>query len=171
MAQIYLTGAVSDWDDPFQWHDELQESEEFDHDFVNPYTLNDFELGDDGIYDTPERVVEPALDAVEDSDGMLVRWDDEIYDRPDEIVEPALDAVESSDGLLVRWDDDAFLVGTSMEMKHAFDNDVPIIIWYDGYRDNLSPWLLHMSKGNFETKEKALRVLLGFVDTGFTFSK
>ena len=142
MAKIYLTGVVSSFNDPFQWHDELQESEEFDHTFINPYTLNDFELGDD-----------------------------EIYDRPDEIVEPALDAVESSDGLLVRWDDDAFLVGTSMEMKHAFDNDVPIIIWYDGYRDNLSPWLLHMSKGNFETKEKALRVLLGFVDTGFTFSK
>jgi hypothetical protein len=143
MARIYLTGAVSNWDDPFEWHDELAASSEFDsHEFVNPYTLNEFELGDD-----------------------------EIYERPEAVVEPALDAVENADGMLVYWDDDAFLVGTSMEMKHAFDNDVPIAIWYDGYRDNLSPWLLHVSKGNFETKEKALKVLLGLVDTGFDFSK
>lgn len=134
MAQIYLTGAVSDWDDPFAWHDELKNSFKWrEHDFVNPYTLNDFELGDD-----------------------------EIYERPEEVVEPALDAVRESDGLLVRWDDDAFLVGTSMEMKEAFDHDIPIVIWYDGWRDNLSPWLLHTSRGNFEDKEKALRVLLTF---------
>lgn len=142
MAQIYLTGAVSDWEDPFKWHDELVDSEKWDHDFINPYTLNNFELGDEAI-----------------------------YDRPEEVVEPALDAVEGSDGMLVRWDDDAFLVGTSMEIKHAFDNDVPVVIWYDGYRDNLSPWLLHMSRANFESKEKALTVLLGFADSGFTFSK
>jgi hypothetical protein len=142
MTQIYLTGAVSDWDDPFQWHDELESSDEWDQDFVNPYTLNPFELGDDEVYDHPNKVVEPALDAVADSDGLLVRWDD-----------------------------DAFLVGTSMEIKHAFEHDVPVVIWYDGYRDSLSPWLLHMSKGTFESKEKALNVLLGFVDTGFEFSK
>lgn len=134
MAQIYLTGAVSDWDDPFAWHDELQNSFKFrEHEFINPYTLNDFELGDE-----------------------------EIYERPEEVVEPALEAVRESDGMLVRWDDDAFLVGTAMEMKEAFDHDVPIVIWYDGWRDNLSPWLLHTSKGNFEDKEKALRVLLTF---------
>jgi hypothetical protein len=143
MAKIYLTGVVSSFDDPFEWHDELQDSDEWgDHTFVNPYTLNDFDLGDEAI-----------------------------YDRPDEVVEPALDAVEDSDGMLVRWDDDAFLVGTSMEIKHAFENGVPIVIWYDGYRDNLSPWLLHTSKGNFETKEKALQVLLGFAETSFNFSK
>lgn len=134
MAQIYLTGAVSDWDDPFKWHDELKNSFKFrKHDFVNPYTLNDFELGDDAIYDRPEKVVNPALDAVRESDGLLVRWDD-----------------------------DVFLVGTSMEMKEAFDHDIPIVLWYDGWRDNLSPWLLHTSKGSFEDKEKALRVLLTF---------
>lgn len=134
MVQIYLTGAVSNWDNPFEWHDDLKNSFKFrDHDFVNPYTLNDFELGDEEIYDSPDRVVEPALEEV-----------------------------RNSDGLLVRWDDDAFLVGTAMEMKEAFDADIPIVIWYDGWRDNLSPWLLHTSKGNFENKEKALRVLLMF---------
>ena len=142
MSQIYLTGAVSNWDDPFKWHDELQESDEWDHDFINPYTLNDFELGDDQIYEEPEKVVEPALKAVSESDGLLVRWDD-----------------------------DAFLVGTAMEIKHAFEHGVPVVIWYDGYRDNLSPWLLRMSKGNFESRKKALQVLLGFADSSFEFSK
>lgn len=143
MSEIYLTGAVTDFDDPFAWHDELAASDEYDsHDFVNPYTLNSFELGDA-----------------------------EIYERPEEVVEPALDKVEECDGMLVRWDDDAFLVGTSMEIKHAFEHSVPVVIWYDGYRDDLSPWLLHMSKGDFESKEKALNVLLGFVDDGFSFSK
>lgn len=132
MAKIYLTGAVSDWEDPFRWHDALVGSFP-EHEFVNPYTLNDFELGDE-----------------------------EIYERPHEVVEPALGEVEDSDGLLVRWDDDAFLVGSAMEVKHAFDHDIPVVIWYDGWRDNLSPWLLHSSKGNFENKEKALKVLLAF---------
>lgn len=134
MATIYLTGAVSDWDDPFQWHDELEE-EWPEHEFVNPYTLNDFELGDE-----------------------------DVYERPNEVVRPALQAVESADALLVRWDDDAFLVGTAMEMKHAYEHDVPVAIWYDGWRDNLSPWLLYHSRGNFETREKALKVLLSFTD-------
>ena len=133
MAQLYLTGAVSDWEDPFKWHDELVE-ECPDHKFINPYTLNDFDLGDD-----------------------------EVYERPAEVVEPALEAVEESDGMLVRWDDDAFLVGSAMEMKHAFEHNVPVVIWYDGWRDNLSPWLLHTSRGNFDTREKSLKVLLAFV--------
>jgi hypothetical protein len=142
MAEIYLTGAVSDFDDPFVWHDKLADSDEWDHDFVNPYTLNPFDFGDDGVYKYPEKVVEPALEAVEQSDGMLVRWED-----------------------------DAFLVGTAMEIKHAFENDVPVVIWYNGYRENLSPWLLHTSRGNFEEKEKALQVLSGFAEAEFTFSK
>lgn len=132
MAKIYLTGAVSDWDDPFAWHDELA-AENPRHEFVNPYTLNDFELGDE-----------------------------EVYKRPHEVIDPAEDAIEESDGVLVRWDDDAFLVGSTMEVKHADDHDVPVVIWYDGWRDNLSPWLLGKSKGLFDSREKALTVLLAF---------
>lgn len=134
MSDIYLTGAVSDWDDPFRWHDELEE-EWSDQTFINPYTLNDFELGDE-----------------------------EVYERPHEVVEPALEAVEDADGLLVRWDDDAFLVGTAMEIKHAYDHDVPVVIWYDGWRDDLSPWLLEMSRGHVDGRDKALKVLLSFTE-------
>lgn len=143
MAQIYLTGAVSDWDDPFEWHDELADSDEWgEHEFVNPYTLNEFELGDDAIYEYPEKVVGPAEDAV-----------------------------ESADGLLVRWEDDVFLVGTAMEIKHAHDHGVPVVLWYEGWKDNLSPWLLDKTRGHFEGRDKAMKVLLGFTDTKFTFSK
>lgn len=140
MGTIYLTGAVSDWDDPFRWHDELGEDWP-DHEFVNPYTLNDFELGDE-----------------------------EVYERPHEVVRPALQAVEDADGLLVRWDDDAFLVGTAMEIKHAYEHDVPVVIWYDGWRDDLSPWLLEMSRGNVDGRDKALKVLLSFTDGTDTFN-
>lgn len=137
---VYLTGAVTDWDDPFAWHDSLAESDEWgEHDFINPYTLNEFELGDEGVYEHPDKVVNPALEEVAQADGMLVHWDD-----------------------------DAFLVGTAMEMKHAFDNDVPIVVWYEGWKDNLSPWILHTTKGQFEDKEKALKVLLTF--SGSTFA-
>lgn len=137
---IYLTGAVTDFDDPFQWHDSLSESDEWrKHDFINPYTLNPFELGDEGVYEHPDKVVNPALEEVAQADGMLVHWDD-----------------------------DAFLVGTAMEMKHAFDNGVPIVVWYEGWKDNLSPWILHTTKGQFEDKEKALKVLLTF--SGSTFA-
>ncbi len=140
--QIYLTGAVTDFDDPFAWHDDLQDSEQWDdHDFVNPYTLNPFELGDEGVYDSPELVTEPALEAVRESDGMLVHWDD-----------------------------DAFLVGTAMEMKEAYDNDVPIVLWYQGWKDNLSPWLQYTSRGEFEDKHKALNVLLGFCGSSFVIN-
>lgn len=133
--QIYLTGAVSNWDDPFAWHDELAESDEWDdHKFVNPYTLNDFDLGDEAV-----------------------------YERPDEVVEPALEAVRDSDGMLVHWDDDAFLVGTAIEMWTAYQAGIPIVVWYDGHRDNLSPWLLYMIRGNWEDKEKCMRVLLAFM--------
>lgn len=140
MAQVYLTGAVSDWDDPFAWHDELIEAWP-DHTFINPYDLNDFELGDE-----------------------------EIYERPHEVVEPALDAVEESDALLVRWDDDAFLVGSSMEIKHANDHDIPVVIWYDGWRDNLSPWLLDMSRSNHESLDNCIKVILAYVESTDAFN-
>ncbi len=135
MAKIYLSGAVSNFDDPFEWHDELAESGEWDdHEFVNPYTLNDFELGDEAVYEHPEEVVEPALEAVRESDGLLVHWDD-----------------------------DAFLVGTAIEMWTAYQEGIPIVVWYDGYRDDLSPWILYMIRGDWEHKETCLRVLLGFI--------
>jgi len=141
MVTLYLTGAISsDRDDPFKWHDDLIGDDMYTHiDFINPYTLNDFELGDA-----------------------------DIYDRPHEIVNPALDAIESADGMLVRWDDDAFLVGTAMEMKHAFDHDVPIVVWYEGWRDNLSPWILHTTRGTFDDRHKAIRILSTYAgDTSF----
>jgi len=143
MAKIYLTGALSEWDEPFKWHDELDSADRWSsHEFVNPYTLNPFELGDEEVYESPEKVVEPALKEVEDCDGLLVRWDDS-----------------------------AFLTGTVMEVMEAYRNGVPAVIWYNGYKDNVSPWLQYHARASFGDKEKALQVLLGFAERDFTFSK
>lgn len=130
MQQIYVTGGVSDWDDPIGWHRDAEQL--FPNQaFINPWTLNNFGADDDGIYDRPHEIVGPAVDKVPDADGMLVKWED-----------------------------DQNLVGSVIEMWVACQNDIPVVIWYDGWRDNLSPWLLYMSRGNFETLEKSLRVLL-----------
>ena len=143
MARIYLTGALSECKNPFEWQDSLQESDKWDgHDFLNPYNLNEFSLGSEEVYKNPEGIVEPALEEVADCDGLLVKWND-----------------------------DAFLVGTVMELMEAYRHDVPAVIWYDGYKDNLSPWLSYHTRGSFEEKEKALQVLLGFAERSFTFSK
>lgn len=132
MSKIYLTGAINDWENPFKWHDELMDSEKYsEHEFVNPYTLNNFELGDD-----------------------------EIYDRPMEVIDPALEEIETCDGVFVRWEDDAFLVGSAMEIKHAWEHDIPIVIWYEGYRDNLQLWLEGIAVSHFEDRDKALKSLL-----------
>lgn len=130
MKEIYLTGAVSDFNDPFKWHREV-EQEFTDHAFVNPYNLNDFELGDD-----------------------------EVYERPHEVVEPALEKVAGVDGMFVRWEEDANLVGTCMEIREAYQHDVPIVIWHLGRKSQLSPWLQYHTRASFKSREKALKVLL-----------
>jgi hypothetical protein len=140
MTQIYLTGMVTDWDNPHQWHDEIREAWP-DYTFTNGYEQNDFDYGDE-----------------------------EVYERYDEVVEPALEAVRESDGVLVRWGDDSALVGSTMEVKEAFDCGIPVVVWYDGWRDNLSPWLLHTSRGNFEDREKCMKTLLSFADSTDSFN-
>jgi len=132
MAQIYLTGVVTDWDNPHEWHDDIRD-EWPDHEFINGYEQNDFDYGDE-----------------------------DVYDRPSEVTEPALDAVESADGILCKWDDDAQLVGSAMEIKHAAERGIPVVIWYDGWRDNLTPWLLDNSRGVIDDRAKAMKVMLSF---------
>jgi hypothetical protein len=135
MTTIYLTGAIStEGDNPFAWHEDIMNDERYaEQEFINPYDLNDFDLGDAGIYERPSEVVEPSLAAIEDIDGMLVRWDD-----------------------------DAFLIGTTMEILYARMQDVPVVIWYDGWKDNLSPWLLYTTRARFDDRDRALEVLITF---------
>jgi hypothetical protein len=130
MLEIYLTGAVTNWDDPFQWQESI-EQEFTDYAFVNPYKLNDFELGDDGVYDRPHEVVEPALEKIQEVDGMLVRWDGE-----------------------------ANLVGTCMEIREAYQHDVPIVVWHVGQDERLSPWLSYHTRAAFKSRDKAVKTLI-----------
>lgn len=128
MVQVFICGAVSDFDDPFAWQDELLDGNKYGHDYINAYDCHDF---DGDPYEHPERVIEPALDAVRDSDGLLVRWDD-----------------------------DAFLVGAVMYMKEAFDAGLPIVCWYDGYRDDHQIPVQYMIESSHEDRETAIKVLL-----------
>jgi len=133
MKRVYLSGALSSSGDIFAWQDSI--SDEYDdHEFVNPYTLNDFDIGDKSIYEYPEKVVEPALEELEQCDGMLVHWQDS-----------------------------TFLVGTVMEIKHAWENDIPVMIWYEGNRDDLSPWLQHTTVADMEDRTTAINVLLSMI--------
>jgi len=132
---IYVTGAVDDYDDP---HGPLIEdlSEKYPAvDWINPYDLNEFDMGDDGVYEEPEKIVEPAIGSLDTIDGMIVQWDD-----------------------------DAFLVGTVIEIWEAYKRNVPVAIVYDGWRDHLSPWLLYAHLGTYESTDTAVKVLLMLFD-------
>lgn len=90
-------------------------------------------------------------------------FDGDPYDHPEEVMEPALREVREADGLLVRWDDDAFLVGAVVYMKEAFDNDIPIVVWYDGYRDDMQIPLSYMMDSCHEDRQTAVKVLLALM--------
>jgi hypothetical protein len=51
-----------------------------------------------------------------------------------------------------------------MEMKEAADAGIPVIVWYEGWRDNLSPWVLDHSRGVIDDRTKAMKTLLSFTD-------
>lgn len=102
MGKVYLSGKTTDFDNPIGWHEELQEKYS-DHDFINPYSVNDVEVGSGEAYDSPEKIYEPAMEEIQTCDGMLVKWDSDI-----------------------------FLPGTVCEIKEAFDNDIPIVVQDDG---------------------------------------
>lgn len=131
MAEIYLTGAVSDWDDPYAWQREVED--DFDeHEFTNPFFLNDHNFGDDEVYEHPEEVVEPALEKISEMDGVLLRYDDE-----------------------------ANLMGAAMEVKEAYQQGIPVVIYNVSEGDKrVSPWLLHHTRYTTKKRDKALNCLL-----------
>lgn len=128
--QIFVTGAVTDWDDPLGWHSEVEE--EYDeHTVVNPYDFGD----DVDVYAEPQRVMEPAVAAVGESDVVVAHWDDGVN-----------------------------LPGMAVYMYEAFQEDIPITVWYSGDRDvdQVSPTILWLSeKRVYEDMEKAVDVALG----------
>lgn len=131
MAEIYLTGAVSNWNDPFKWHREIKDEYD-DHKFINPYMLNKYGLGDDEVYENPEEVVDPCIDKLEEVDGVLVRYDDE-----------------------------SNLMGTAMEILHAYREGIPVVIWNVSDSDRrVSPWLLYHTRYVHEDRDKAMKCLL-----------
>ena len=76
--KIYLSGATTDFDNPIGWHENLQEEYE-DLEFINPYSINDVDVGTGEAYNHPERICEPARKEILDSDGMIVKWDSNTF--------------------------------------------------------------------------------------------
>lgn len=131
MTEIYLTGAVTSWQDPWEWHREIKE--EYDeHKFINPFMLNKYGIGDD-----------------------------EVYARPEEVVEPALEKIEEVDGMLIRYDDESNLMGSAMEILHAYRNGIPVVIWNVSESDRrVSPWLLYHTRHVETDRDQAMKCLL-----------
>lgn len=75
MARVLLCGAVSDYDNPFDWQEEVG-GEYDDHDFVNPYQIGD---DYDDAYDHADEIMNGVVDELSDVDGVLVRWEDDAF--------------------------------------------------------------------------------------------
>jgi len=88
-------------------------------------------------------------------------------DPADEIVEGDLDLIGDSDGLLVGWHDEIPSVGTAMEIKHASEQDIPVVVWKrDDSDEVISPWLAYYSDVIREQRDAALWQLHGLVSGG-----
>lgn len=87
-------------------------------------------------------------------------FDGNVYKYPGKVMEPALSEVREADVLLVRWEDDVFLPGAVTYMKEADDNDIPIVVWYEGTRDNLQIPVEWMAKTIRSDKTTAVRVAI-----------
>lgn len=138
MAEIYLTGAVSttpngnpDWDEPWAWQDDIKDECD-DHDFIQPFFLTKYGFGDDEVFESPEKIVEPALDRLADADGMLIRYDAEVN-----------------------------MPGAHMEVRTAYQNGVPVVIWDITSTDRrVSPWMQYHTRYTHEDRDQAVACLL-----------
>jgi len=130
---IHVTGALGDADEPFEWMDEL-EGKFPEHEFVNAFELNEHDLGAE-----------------------------EVYENPDTVIEPSKKNIEGADGVLARWEEDVPLPGTDMEILYAWQHDVPVVVWYDGWRDDLPLWLNYHTKGSWSERDQCVAILLGLL--------
>lgn len=89
--------------------------------------------------------------------------DIEDADHPDttveDIVEGDLAAIRNSDALLVRWKKDIPKAGTPMEMVIANGWDIPVVTWYEGELDELSPWIKYFSSKIIDKGSESSKVL------------
>jgi hypothetical protein len=65
-VQIYLAGARSAGDNPYEWHERAQEYVQAPVEAVNPFTIHDDDAGEVEYYIGD-------LDAIEEADALLVR--------------------------------------------------------------------------------------------------
>lgn len=67
---VYLAGPISDGDNPYQWHEAVQ-NEESSIEWINPFTLHDFPRED--AREHIGQIIQTDLEAIRSSDGVLLR--------------------------------------------------------------------------------------------------
>lgn len=65
--------------------------------------------------------------------------------EPERIVREDLTAIDNCDTLIVRWKPEVPKAGTPMEMMYAAGREIPIVTWYEGPMEDLSPWVRYFS--------------------------
>lgn len=75
---------------------------------------------------------------------------------PRDVVQQDLAMIDLCEALFVRWTN-VPSCGTPMEMRYAYERDMPIIVWTPHDRDELSPWLIHHADHVHHESIQALR--------------
>lgn len=133
MTSIYLAGAISnaeDGDGGSGWRIEA-ETQHPHVEFSNPLDKYDLPAGDVIVTESEDGVPRPEfLHGEYITDDDLVTGDKELLD--------------GSDALLAR-EELVVSRGTPMEIHRAYTDGLPVAIWFEGDRDDLSPWMRHHS--------------------------
>lgn len=93
---------------------------------------------------------------------------DNVYENCDQLIEEINAEIHTCDGMIARWDDASFLAGTMCDIKEAHDNDIPVMLWYDGSKDLLHPH--YYARSVFDDVEQCAKVLLALGGDTVTFN-
>lgn len=83
----------------------------------------------------------------------------EYDDNEREVVWWCINQAVLCDGLFVKWDNETLTVGTIIEITFAYIFHNPIVIWYEGLEDDISPFLDELSNGVYKISETSMTQL------------
>lgn len=125
--QVFLAGpAYFHRDDPFKWQKTIQFQRD-DVEWINPFKL--IEISNTELDVPEERLIEPE-------EGPPPRPEPiEARERRDEIIDRDLTEIRSSECVLMYRTHGQNLCGASMEVREAYVQNVPVVVWNDTDRN------------------------------------